>query len=237
MTRARHTPAASFCLPRGLFLIAARGSISNSTPRISFTSVSTAAASCQRRRCFMRLGMTGEDILSYFYKTRSPTHRRKMAGARLSSRSVCAATSRRTDLINADRRRKWWSRPARKVTPRPCAQAGGRGPQGAARAGRGSCRPLSRRGLVNVKTGEIYAEAGEELDEKVKELVDAGFTELKTLDVDHMVTGAYMRNTLAVDKNSNLRTGADRHLPCHASGRAADAGNRRSIVQRPVLRL
>jgi DNA-directed RNA polymerase subunit beta len=55
--------------------------------------------------------------------------------------------------------------------------------------------------LVNEKTGEIYAEAGDEIDEKVlNALKEAGFTKLNLLDVDHINTGAYIRNTLKADK-------------------------------------
>ena len=58
--------------------------------------------------------------------------------------------------------------------------------------------------LVNLKTGEIYAEAGDEIDEKVlTKLVDLGFDELPILDIDHVTIGAYIRNTLAVDKNES----------------------------------
>jgi DNA-directed RNA polymerase subunit beta len=57
--------------------------------------------------------------------------------------------------------------------------------------------------LVNVETGEIYAEAGEELTEpKLAALEDAGVTKLPTLAVDQSC-GPWIRNTLAVDKNSN----------------------------------
>ncbi|UYO00510.1 MAG: DNA-directed RNA polymerase subunit beta [Devosia sp.] len=56
--------------------------------------------------------------------------------------------------------------------------------------------------LVNLKTGEIYAEAGDEIDEKLlTKLVGLGFDELPILDIDHVTIGAYLRNTLAVDKN------------------------------------
>lgn len=58
--------------------------------------------------------------------------------------------------------------------------------------------------LVNLKTGEIYAEAGDELDEKLlTKLVDLGFDELPILDIDHITIGAYIRNTLAIDKNES----------------------------------
>ena len=56
--------------------------------------------------------------------------------------------------------------------------------------------------LVNAKTGEIYTEAGEEITEKnLKVLVEAGYKELPLLDIDHVNVGAYIRNTLAADKN------------------------------------
>ncbi|MBV8323525.1 MAG: DNA-directed RNA polymerase subunit beta, partial [Hyphomicrobiales bacterium] len=56
--------------------------------------------------------------------------------------------------------------------------------------------------LVNPKTGEIYAEAGEEITEKtLKAINEAGYKELPLLDIDHVNVGAYIRNTLSVDKN------------------------------------
>src|SRR6185369_11085537 len=56
--------------------------------------------------------------------------------------------------------------------------------------------------IVNPKTGEIYVEAGEEITEKnLKVLNEAGYKELPVLDIDHVNVGAYIRNTLAVDKN------------------------------------
>ena len=55
--------------------------------------------------------------------------------------------------------------------------------------------------LVNEKTGEIFAEAGDEIDEKVLEtLKEAGYAKLNLLDIDHINTGAYIRNTLKADK-------------------------------------
>ncbi len=56
--------------------------------------------------------------------------------------------------------------------------------------------------MVNMETGEIYAEAGDEIDEALLEtLVEAGFDEISTLDIDHKNVGAYIRNSLALDKN------------------------------------
>ena len=77
--------------------------------------------------------------------------------------------------------------------------------------------------LYNPQTGEIFAEAGDEITAKsLAALIEAGFDELPILDIDHINIGPYIRNTLAVDKNSIARRRAVRHLPRHASGRAAD---------------
>ena len=57
--------------------------------------------------------------------------------------------------------------------------------------------------LVNEETGEIYAEAGEELTEaKLAAIEDAGLEQLPTLAIDQS-NGPWIRNTLAVDKNTN----------------------------------
>ncbi|HBK05229.1 MAG TPA: DNA-directed RNA polymerase subunit beta, partial [Acetobacteraceae bacterium] len=57
--------------------------------------------------------------------------------------------------------------------------------------------------LVNAETGEIFAEAGEELVEsRLVALEEAGITSLPTLAVDQS-NGPWIRNTLAVDKNTN----------------------------------
>ncbi|MFI4936035.1 MAG: DNA-directed RNA polymerase subunit beta, partial [Caulobacterales bacterium] len=56
---------------------------------------------------------------------------------------------------------------------------------------------------VNATTGEIYAEAGDELDaESIATLENLGFTTIDVLDIDHVTVGPYMRNTLRVDKNA-----------------------------------
>ncbi|HSD35109.1 MAG TPA: DNA-directed RNA polymerase subunit beta [Alphaproteobacteria bacterium] len=58
--------------------------------------------------------------------------------------------------------------------------------------------------LINEKTGEIYVEAGDELTQaKIEQLEGAGVKELPTLAIDHINVGAYIRNTLATDKNAS----------------------------------
>ena len=71
--------------------------------------------------------------------------------------------------------------------------------------------------IINEETGAIYVEAGDELtweldkDGEVtggtlKELMDVGITEIPVLDIDNINVGAYIRNTMAADKNLNRET-------------------------------
>jgi DNA-directed RNA polymerase subunit beta len=58
--------------------------------------------------------------------------------------------------------------------------------------------------IVNLATGEIFGEAGSELDAKLLQtLHDAKVKDFPILDIDHVQVGAFIRNTLNVDKNSN----------------------------------
>jgi DNA-directed RNA polymerase subunit beta len=71
--------------------------------------------------------------------------------------------------------------------------------------------------IINEETGAIYVEAGDELTWEVdkdgevtggslKELLDAGFTEIPVLDIDNINVGPYIRNTMAADKNMGRDT-------------------------------
>jgi DNA-directed RNA polymerase subunit beta len=58
--------------------------------------------------------------------------------------------------------------------------------------------------VVNLKTGEIYGEAGSEIGEDLlKKLAENNTKTLPILDIDHVSTGAFIRNTLSADKNNN----------------------------------
>ncbi len=58
--------------------------------------------------------------------------------------------------------------------------------------------------LFDPKTGEIFAEAGDEITAKsLAALLALGFDELPILDIDHINIGPYVRNTLTLDKNSS----------------------------------
>ncbi|MEO0501677.1 MAG: DNA-directed RNA polymerase subunit beta, partial [Pseudomonadota bacterium] len=71
--------------------------------------------------------------------------------------------------------------------------------------------------IINEENGAIYVEAGDELTLEydkdgdliggtVKELVDAGITDIPVLDIDNVNVGPYIRNTMANDKNMNRET-------------------------------
>ena len=142
------------------------------------------------------LGLDGEEILRTFYKHvnykrikegwRVPFDANRLKGYKADQRS--------------DRRRHRQGRGRSRQEAHACARPA-------------SCRRRASRhlrmadeelighyiaeDLVNAKTGEIYVEAGEEIDEKnLKVLAEAGYKDLPLLDIDHVNVGAYIRNTL-----------------------------------------
>ncbi len=145
-------------------------------------------------------GMDSEEILSNFYGqvvfTRTPKGWARpfdpeaFRGIKLLEPLIDAKTGE----IVADADAKLTSRSARKIAEKTSEVLVGR----ADLLGR-----YVAVDLVNENTGEIYAEAGEELAEaRLVALEDLGITELPTLAVDQ-TNGPWIRNTLAVDKNTN----------------------------------
>ncbi|MFM2423564.1 MAG: polymerase, beta subunit, partial [Pseudomonadota bacterium] len=58
--------------------------------------------------------------------------------------------------------------------------------------------------IVNLDTGLIYGEAGDEIDtELLAKLKEAKVKEFQVLDIDHVQVGAYIRNTMNIDKNAS----------------------------------
>ncbi|OWK30862.1 DNA-directed RNA polymerase subunit beta [Sphingomonas mucosissima] len=55
--------------------------------------------------------------------------------------------------------------------------------------------------LINEGTGEIYVEAGDEIGpDNLEKLDKAGIDRIELLDIDHVTTGPWIRNTLKADK-------------------------------------
>ncbi len=64
--------------------------------------------------------------------------------------------------------------------------------------------------LIDESTGRIYIEAGDELSPENLEVLDnAGIDRLELLDIDHVTTGPWIRNTLQVDKAENRDEGLE----------------------------
>ncbi|WP_284126379.1 DNA-directed RNA polymerase subunit beta [Parerythrobacter aestuarii] len=64
--------------------------------------------------------------------------------------------------------------------------------------------------MIDEKTGRIYIEAGDEVSPDNLEVLDAaGIDTLELLDIDHVNTGPWIRNTLQVDKAENRDEGLE----------------------------
>jgi DNA-directed RNA polymerase subunit beta len=58
--------------------------------------------------------------------------------------------------------------------------------------------------IVDMDTGRIFGEAGDEIDAELLEVLkEAKVKDFPILDIDHVTIGAYIRNTLHIDKNAN----------------------------------
>ena len=144
-------------------------------------------------------GMDAEEILNYFYGqvvfTRTskgwarPFEPEAFRGLKLLEPLIDADTGE----VVAEAETKLTSRAARKIAEKTKEVLIGRTDL----LGR-----FVAEDLVNEYTGEIYAEAGEELAEaRLAALEQAGIDRLPTLAVDQN-NGPWIRNTLAVDKNT-----------------------------------
>ena len=60
------------------------------------------------------------------------------------------------------------------------------------------------RDLVNMETGEVVAEAGDIVTEEIMQtFTDMGINEFSVLSIDNVNIGAFLRNTLAADRNQS----------------------------------
>ena len=150
----------------------------------------------------MALGMDGEDILSTFY-THS-NYQRDGKGWRVPFQpDTMKGQKVIADLIDADSG-EVVVEGGKKLTPRLLRQLSEKGLKALRATDEDLYGSYLAEDIVNPATGEIYLEAGDEIDEKTLPLIlDAGFEELPILDIDHINVGAYIRNTLTVDKNEN----------------------------------
>ncbi len=173
---------------------------------IEFDSKDVVHARIDRRRkipvtsLLMALGMDGEEILSTFYNkityTKSDGHWRIPFNVDR-FRGLKAVG----DLIDADTG-EVVVEAGKKITARQAKQLAEKGLKAIKATDDDLFGSYLAEDIVNYATGEIYLEAGDEIDEKtLKVLLGTGEDEIQILDIDHVNVGAYIRNTLAVDKN------------------------------------
>ncbi|MBV41348.1 MAG: DNA-directed RNA polymerase subunit beta [Rhodospirillaceae bacterium] len=153
------------------------------------------------------LGMSAEEILEHFYRTvgfkwdkkrsgwRTPFDLDRLRGLKLIH-----------DLVNAADG-KVVAEAGTKMTPRLGRKLKEKGVKEQLVSSEELLGRYVAVDIINEKTGEVYVEAGEELQqEKDKDniaiLEEAGVAVIPTLDIDHVNIGPYMRNTMALDKNT-----------------------------------
>jgi DNA-directed RNA polymerase subunit beta len=146
------------------------------------------------------LGMDAEEILNTFY--RKVIYKRQKDGWRVPfDANRFRGYKAINDLVDADSG-KVVLEAGKKLTVRQARQLGEKGLKALRMTDQELIGHYIAEDLANPKTGEIYAEAGEEITEKtLKAINEAGYKELPLLDIDHVNVGAYIRNTLSVDKN------------------------------------
>ncbi|UJX44697.1 DNA-directed RNA polymerase subunit beta [Xanthobacter sp. YC-JY1] len=146
------------------------------------------------------LGLDSEEILSTFYEKipyerakggwRMPFDPKRMKGYKAVS-----------DLVDADTGEVVLEA-GKKLTVRAARQLAEKGLKFLKISDEEMVGQYIAEDLVDIASGEIHAEAGDEITEKtLKLLEEAGYNEIPILDIDHVNTGAYIRNTLAADKN------------------------------------
>jgi DNA-directed RNA polymerase subunit beta len=146
-------------------------------------------------------GMSAEEILNYFYQKvifirakrgwRTDFVPERMKGIKLTS-----------DLVNA-KTGKVVAEAGTKLTPRVIRQLVEKGLTEQLVPDEELIGRYVATDIVNEQTGEIFAEAGDEITRPILDtLAQTGVDEIHTLAIDHINVGPYIRNTLAVDKNS-----------------------------------
>ena len=147
-------------------------------------------------------GMSSEEILSYFYDSMTYTHDKKgwktafdaerMKGRKLQF-DLVDAKSGRTKLETGT-----------KLSTRVIAKLTKDGVKELRISTEELTGKYMAKDIVNKESGEIYAEAGDEITEELLEsLFESKITSIEVLAIDGVSIGPYIRNTLALDKNTS----------------------------------
>jgi DNA-directed RNA polymerase subunit beta len=147
-------------------------------------------------------GMTPEEILDYYYDKvtfhlsdggwRTEFKPERMRGVKLQRDLVDANTGERVAEIGT------------KLTPKLLRELAAQGLTEQLVPDEDLAGRYIAEDVIDENTGEIFIEAGEEITEaNLGALKKAGIAEIRTLAIDHINVGPYIRNTLAVDRNSS----------------------------------
>lgn len=149
------------------------------------------------------LGMDAEEILNTYYKTLNYERNKKGGWKKPFDAASMTNTKPSYDLIDA-KTGKVVHEGGKKLSARQAKKLATDGITHLLATDEDLYGTYVAQDLINMQTGEVYMEAGDEIDEKLlKKLTDQGFDELPILDIDHVTVGAYLRNTLAIDKNES----------------------------------
>jgi len=145
------------------------------------------------------LGLDDETILNYFYQT--VTWRRGEGGWRLPySAEAWRGAKPAFDIVDAKSGEVIF--PAgQKISPRAANKAEKDGLAELLIPTEEVFGRYSARDLIDESTGRIWIEAGDEVSPENLEALDkAGIDQIELLDIDHINTGPWIRNTLKADK-------------------------------------
>jgi len=147
-------------------------------------------------------GMSHEDVLNYFYDQVVYTRTKKgwktaFDGQRLRGTKLVK------DLVNA-KTGKVVLEAGEKITPRALKKLEESALTEILVPSEDLIGSYAAEVLFNEASGEIYVEPGDEITEEIIEALEgSGVTEIKALAIDHVNVGPYIRNTLAIDKNTS----------------------------------
>ena len=147
-------------------------------------------------------GMDKEEILSYFYDVDSYIADKKNWKVKFMPERM-KGVKFDFDLVNTKTGETVWEK-GKKLTPRSAQKLADEGLEFFRVTPDQLYGKFLATAVINAKTGEVIADAGAELNEEVlNQIAAAKVGEIKTLYIDNVNVGPYIRNTLEADKNHN----------------------------------
>ena len=147
-------------------------------------------------------GMTSEEILDYFYDT--VVYKREKNGWKTTFNAErFRGRKLNADLVDA-KKRKPVANAGDKLTQRKIKQLIEDGLKEILVSDEELIGQYSAKDLFDQNTGEIFFQAGDEITSEVLEMLSENkVKDISVLAIDHTNVGAYMRNTMFSDKNTN----------------------------------